>query len=444
MTDSFDPYHKWLGIPAKEQPPNRYRLLGLALFEADPDVIESAADQRMSHVRTFQAGAHSALSQKLLNELAEAKLCLLKPDQRQKYDELLRDQLSAAATPPASGQAAPIQQVTVPAAPVPLSGAPPISTIRSVRTKRKKSSGTRAGLAALGIMAALVGGGIAYWESQGGPAPIANAPRKAPQRETALADLMDRPTKAGELRKPLDAAPVTESTAGDANAELANQEALLRSSPVRGTASQNATPRDSTKPPEPQHGAAGPKPNPPDFAWGAAKKPEIESSAATPQQEPAKPAAPVRVSDMAPEKISTGSSSPDFEKKPAPPPRPRMAPKDAIYHQGSWYWFSDEQVTVQEAAAAAKRLKGRLVTITSDDENQFITEHLRGPTFLGLLKVKKIWLDPSGRPQDYFRWDRGQPSSSGGERFAAILRNGRWHDYVEDRLFLCIEWGKEP
>ncbi|HXT57545.1 MAG TPA: C-type lectin domain-containing protein, partial [Pirellulales bacterium] len=167
-----------------------------------------------------------------------------------------------------------------------------------------------------------------------------------------------------------------------------------------------------------------------------AKEPEIES--------PTKAAARVRVDDVAPDTISTGSSSPDFEKKPAPPPRPRMAPKDAIYHQGSWYWFSDEQVTVQEAAAAAKRLKGRLVTITSDDENQFITEHLRGPTFLGLLKVKKIWLDPSGRPQDYFRWDRGQPSSSGGERFAAILRNGRWHDYVEDRLFLCIEWGKEP
>jgi len=441
MTDSFDPYHKWLGIPAKEQPPNRYRLLGLALFEADPDVIESAADQRMSHVRTFQAGAHSALSQKLLNELAEAKLCLLKPDQRQKYDELLRGQLSAAATPPASGQAAPIQaapiqQVPVPAAPVPLSGGPPISTIRSVRTKRKKSSGARAGLAALGIMAALVGGGIAYWESQGGPEPIANAPPKTSHREADLADLVDRPTKTDEPRKPLDAAPVAEPVAGAADADLANQEALNRNASPRSSASQNALPRDSAKQFKPRRGAAGVTANPPDFAWGAAKEPEIES--------PTKAAARVRVDDVAPDTISTGPSSSVFERKPAPPPRPRMAPKDAISHQGSWYWFSGEQVTVQEAAAAAKRLKGRLVTITSDDENQFITEHLRGPTFLGLLKVKKIWLDPSGRPQDYFRWDRGQPSSSGGERFAAILRNGRWHDYVEDRLFLCIEWGKEP
>ncbi len=39
----FDPYHKWLGIPAKDQPANHYRLLGLDLFEADAEVIESAA-----------------------------------------------------------------------------------------------------------------------------------------------------------------------------------------------------------------------------------------------------------------------------------------------------------------------------------------------------------------------------------------------------------------
>ncbi|HVA48109.1 MAG TPA: hypothetical protein VNH11_17200 [Pirellulales bacterium] len=55
----FDPYHKWLGIPAWEQPPNHYRFLGLTNFESDPDAIESAADQRMAHVRTFQSGVHS-------------------------------------------------------------------------------------------------------------------------------------------------------------------------------------------------------------------------------------------------------------------------------------------------------------------------------------------------------------------------------------------------
>src|SRR5687768_18381170 len=44
MVDVFDPYHKWLAIPPEEQPPHHYRLLGIKLFESDPDVIESAAD----------------------------------------------------------------------------------------------------------------------------------------------------------------------------------------------------------------------------------------------------------------------------------------------------------------------------------------------------------------------------------------------------------------
>ena len=35
----FDPYHVWLGIPLREQPPNHYRLLGIARFENHPDVI---------------------------------------------------------------------------------------------------------------------------------------------------------------------------------------------------------------------------------------------------------------------------------------------------------------------------------------------------------------------------------------------------------------------
>ncbi|HEX5471097.1 MAG TPA: hypothetical protein VFW73_04390 [Lacipirellulaceae bacterium] len=86
MADQFDPYHKWLGIPAWEQPPHHYRLLGLTMFESDADVIESAADQRMAHVRTFQCGEHSSDSQKLLNELAAAKLWLLTPERKTPYD----------------------------------------------------------------------------------------------------------------------------------------------------------------------------------------------------------------------------------------------------------------------------------------------------------------------------------------------------------------------
>lgn len=90
----FDPYRKWLGIPPWEQPANHYRLLGINIFEDDPDVIEAAADRQMAHIRNYQAGQHSALSQKLLNELAAARVCLLDPERKKAYDGELRLEIS--------------------------------------------------------------------------------------------------------------------------------------------------------------------------------------------------------------------------------------------------------------------------------------------------------------------------------------------------------------
>jgi hypothetical protein len=91
---SFDPYYKWLGIPPEEQPPNYYRLLGIPLFESDLDVIENAAHRQMVYIRTFQTGKNADLSQKLLNELAAAKVCLMSRSKRAVYDESLRRLMS--------------------------------------------------------------------------------------------------------------------------------------------------------------------------------------------------------------------------------------------------------------------------------------------------------------------------------------------------------------
>lgn len=60
MAQAFDPYHKWPGIAPKDQPPNHYRLLGIELFEDDCD------------------------------ELAAARVCLLKPEGKAEYDARLR------------------------------------------------------------------------------------------------------------------------------------------------------------------------------------------------------------------------------------------------------------------------------------------------------------------------------------------------------------------
>ena len=117
MPDAFDPYHKWLGIAPEEQPPSHYRLLGIRTFESDPDVIETASDQRMLLLRTFQAGQHAEQSQQLLNQISAAKVCLLDTKRKAAYDSELRSKGAAQETqqeqPPA------VQAVRAPKVPPP-------------------------------------------------------------------------------------------------------------------------------------------------------------------------------------------------------------------------------------------------------------------------------------------------------------------------------------
>src|SRR6516164_5990670 len=99
MSDTFDPYFKWLGIPKFDQPPHAYRLLGIELFESDADVISNAADGRMAQIKSFQTGKFGAVSQKLLNEIAAAKVCLLKAEKKAEYDRRLRAHLQSKVEP---------------------------------------------------------------------------------------------------------------------------------------------------------------------------------------------------------------------------------------------------------------------------------------------------------------------------------------------------------
>ncbi len=135
MTEQFDPYRKWLGIPPKDQPPDHYRLLGIPVFEDDLDVIENSADRQMAHVRTYQSGRHAAASQKILNELSAAKLCLLDPKEKAAYDKVLKAKVSpeplAAAAPP---RAVPMEG---PPAPAPVVAPQPGAQFLSVSAPQK-------------------------------------------------------------------------------------------------------------------------------------------------------------------------------------------------------------------------------------------------------------------------------------------------------------------
>ena len=93
MSNAFDPYHRWLGIPPRDQPPHHYRLLGLESFEEDDEVIREAIERQIGHVRRAAIGEHADLAQRVLDELASASVILTDPGQKKAYDQQLRDKL---------------------------------------------------------------------------------------------------------------------------------------------------------------------------------------------------------------------------------------------------------------------------------------------------------------------------------------------------------------
>lgn len=105
----IDPYHQWLGIPPQEQPPNHYRLLGLRLFEDDPEVIRQATARQLARLQPYQTGPLAELGRQIAAEVFAAQGCLAVPDRRLPYDAMLRRQLGqpstdAACTPPPTEQ----------------------------------------------------------------------------------------------------------------------------------------------------------------------------------------------------------------------------------------------------------------------------------------------------------------------------------------------------
>jgi len=90
MTETFNPYSEWLDIPLSDQPADHYRLLGVSPFEDRPDLIESAAEARMKHLRSFRTGPRGEVTQELLTEIAAAKVCLLNPSTKAEYDASLK------------------------------------------------------------------------------------------------------------------------------------------------------------------------------------------------------------------------------------------------------------------------------------------------------------------------------------------------------------------
>ena len=104
MSNDFNPYTRWFDIPLEAQPPNHYVLLGLALYESNEAAIERATERRLVFLQDVANGPHTKDSQRLLNEVAAARLCLTDASKKSNYDQMLQLRLSspvAAVQPPA-------------------------------------------------------------------------------------------------------------------------------------------------------------------------------------------------------------------------------------------------------------------------------------------------------------------------------------------------------
>ena len=83
---AIDVYKDWLGIEEVQRPLNYYQLLKLKPFEDNTLLIRKQYRQLNAHVKKYATGDYIDQSQALLNELAQAMLCLTDAERKADYD----------------------------------------------------------------------------------------------------------------------------------------------------------------------------------------------------------------------------------------------------------------------------------------------------------------------------------------------------------------------
>ncbi|XP_058513860.1 low affinity immunoglobulin epsilon Fc receptor [Ochotona princeps] len=125
-------------------------------------------------------------------------------------------------------------------------------------------------------------------------------------------------------------------------------------------------------------------------------------------------------------------------------------PENWISFQYKCYYFGEGSKQWVQARFACDHLQGRLVSIHSREEQDFLTERvsMRG-SWIGLRDLDRegefIWMD--GSPLDYSNWSPGEPNNGGqGEDCVMMLGSGHWNDafcrsrldaWVCERLATC-------
>lgn len=389
-SQDFDPYFKWLGIRPKDQPPTHYRLLGIDLFESDLDVIEQAADRQMAHLRTFQAGPHSQQSQKLLNEVAAARIALLNAEEKKQYDAALRQRLDtlasaereaappplpavAAVRPPAPASpksvspkptsvAKPLSAASAGSAASPAAVVPAIDVRKSVR--RKRGSPATVIVAVTAGVAALLLGGLAFrqWRPT------------VPEPTRLVADRGQQAAGTSDEDTGQSATDDGKSARSETNDIVDNGKSGNDNSTV-DIPSADATPGDAAPPPA-ANGAVG-------------EAADMDSARTPPVTTPAVevPSPPAAITENVSPPADNGDSTPDdsrpaaagsFSRKAPVPDATAIAETEATIHEEFKSYFS------------RPKAKGELATRLFDSAKEASDEPVRRYVLLETARAKAV------------------------------------------------------
>lgn len=123
-------------------------------------------------------------------------------------------------------------------------------------------------------------------------------------------------------------------------------------------------------------------------------------------------------------------------------------PENTVEFNGHHYYVSDKVLSWNDAKEYCEDMGGHLVTITSKDENIFLSSldstHKVGHWIGGNdIEVEGKWVWITGESFDYTNWDNAEPNNGGGvEDYLVLRENGTWNDgysHVGKMGFIC-EW----
>lgn len=161
------------------------------------------------------------------------------------------------------------------------------------------------------------------------------------------------------------------------------------------------------------------------------------------------------------------------------PSKPSSVPEGSAYFNKNWYYFHPDTLSFSRAQALAKKMRGRLVVISSREENGFIFKNMKGHSWLDLVyvpiktsssesstkKPKKLVdfggiLNNKSKPKKaswkvmgrynppFLNWREGYPYTSSYRTTYAYLSKydeGKWksNNSTEANYFVVLEFGKE-